>query len=401
MTGRALIWSCKQGMSLLFHKGLDVLNMRKVSKKYLFVTCALTSVMAASQVNADAWTKTVDVSSKAEYVDNPRMTTSGDGHNATLEVETTGSLQYTADLYQLEFNGEVTGVKSKDQLIQKDYGRYKLGTAGTLFLESGSLNAGANLDIDSVMNTEFDDSNVFISNVEKRTTRANAGGAFSLSETVNLNVNNQLTTVHFDGGTYVPYMQAGSSLQTVYQWSEDIGITSAVDYSYYKTRTSGTKARHTYGFNLGTDIALSDTDNLSTTLGVQQSVGGVGWTLGFNYQQDWEYLDLNVGATRGVTPSSSGGLTVNNSLQADGSYALFEDISLGARGSFRTTEVAATTSSGTSYSVSANPFVDWQFAEDWSTRLSYGERMQKGANANEWAVSRTVYLTLDYRFYNE
>ena len=341
------------------------------------------------------WSSVFALSTTTSYEDNPTLAVDDETDNGQLLLRPSLTNRYEGGRYRIDLDANATLVRSTDQSVEEDTVRYGFDAGGEYDRDTGTISVALSLNLDSVQNTEFDDTGLLADSSD--VTRTDSSLKLSLDQELNdkwrLNFSDDLEMVSFSGGNFTDSTNNSARLDLSYEYGDTLTLKPGIGYDRFDPE--GGKPSNTYRLNMGGDYALSDISSVGLTLGGLLTDGELGWSAATDYNRAFENFSINADASRDVSPSSAGVLRESTSLGFGLTYRYSETTSAGFASSWRSSTVNNASNAGDTIQVELSPWVNWELSEDWSARLTYRGRMQKQPSAGT-ARSNSISIVFNY-----
>jgi hypothetical protein len=358
----------------------------------LVLGCSITF----AQANAADWSAIVSISENLRFQNNPTLSTTDKEDNLmnTLTPSVTGVFE-TENL-KTDFKFGLDIVHATNEVVQNNYVGYDAAIENDYAYENGIWEFDYGLSVDSVLNTEFEDTNIYVSDVKRTNNDVSFSGKHDISELSKINFSQSYNNTDYDGGTYVPYENLESKLGWETDLSETTTLTTDIGFDLYMPQ--GRDNTKTYRYNIGAKMSLSESATLNIDTGIRRNSSEMGWTQAIDYSDQWERLNTTAGFSYDQTPSGTGQLRKNLTFNFGGTYELAEDWTASANARYNVSSQSGSNSGGSSYNWNVAPNLSYTINEAWSTGITYTERHRKASGSDEWAVSREGLYYLNYNF---
>jgi len=352
-------------------------------------------IAGLAPVQAGQWTSDLGATLTTTYDDNPTLSENDKTENGKLEFTPTLSGQYEEDRYRLNLSGSVVETRSNDQEVEEDDTRFNAEAGGEYLSENSTLGVELSYSLDSVQNTQFDDTGLLENTADVTQTDASVGLNFDLdlSDRWDIVFSNVFETSEFSGGDFTEFKDNAFNIALNNEFSDQISLNTSFEYAIFDPNDDS--VTNTFELDFGGRYELSEDSSLFLTVGATHSGGALGWSLDSGYERQFEKGGFEISALREINPSADGQLRESSEISMNVNYQISESLEAELSARFRRSSEAGNENSGDRDQIEISPSISWTLTEELSARLSLRERQQR-EDESGLVRSRSAILTIDY-----
>ena len=159
-------------------------------------------VPISEPASSGEWTSQFGSSLALSYEDNPTLSLDEETPNGQFLTTPTLTTRYEEERYRINISANASLVRSTDETVEEDTIRYGSDVDGEYDLEMGVISAAFSVDLESIQNTEFDDTGLLADSADVTSTKSKLTLGFSqeLNDTWQLNLDESFDMQSFSGG---------------------------------------------------------------------------------------------------------------------------------------------------------------------------------------------------------
>ena len=285
---------------------------------------------------------------------------------------------------------------SSDQLVQEDRFNYGGSVTGNYQFEYSSLSLAAGYNHDSVLDTEFEDTGIFSNNATRDSGNASFGYETSLSETWSLRVSDNFQVMDYSSLVFNNFWSNRAGMGVDVLINERTALVQDFSYLRYEPENVLAPTRNSYSYLAGLRHDLSENTRMTVTGGVSYLDDVYRWSAVAELVHELENNQLSVRAAREIQPSGLGGLKQDESISFDTTYNYSLSTNMGLTASWRRNKSLDNFIAFDNEFIGFSPWVSFEVMRDLNVRLRYHLRRQKIGITNDWGISNSFYISIEY-----
>lgn len=365
-------------------------------RKSLYLGVCSTALLLCSHAVGAETSVEYGLVTDGSYEDNRYLSTTNKQDVYILSIKPSVGILLEDEGSQTLFSAFGSYALSSDQLVQEDRFSYGGSVSGNYQFEYSSLAINAGYNHESIFDTEFLDTGVFANNATRDSGNASFVYEASLNETMSLRVSDNFQVMDYSNLFFNNYWSNKAGVGLDIALNERTAIIQDVSYLRYEPSNVLSPTLNSYSYLAGIRHDLSENTTLSVTGGVSYLDDKYRWSAVAELDHKLENNEISIRAARELVPSGFGGLTQNESLAFNTTYNYSEGTNMGLTASWRKNKSVNNINTINNQFVGLSPWVSFEIFRDISLRLRYELRRQKLGLTNDWGISNSFHISLEY-----
>ncbi len=336
------------------------------------------------------------ISAEASYDDNRYLSTTNKRSLYLYRVTPTASFIVEDEGSQTIFTATGTYSKSSDEAVEADRFTYGGNVQGNYQYEYSTLSLGAGYDHQSVFDTEFEDTGRFLNNATRDRAHASFGYANDLSETITFRLSDNFQLIDYSTMNFNNFWSNNAGAGVDIAIDERTSLVQDFGYLHFEPQAGLAASYDSFSYLAGISHQLTEDTVITITGGATYLEDTFRWSAVAEITHQLENNQFSLRAAREITPSGLGGLRQTESIAVGTTYNYSEGTNMGVEASWRRSKGLNNLLSLNDEFIGLSPWVSFEVIEDLQVRFSYRLRRQRIGLSNDWGISNSFFISLQY-----